>query len=115
MAMLSPERRAQLAAKLASNGVVINDPVTGLTYISRAQDALIRGAARELMVSISELVDPSITQILIGRAASGVEVLIQVRELDPVSQWLLTDAKTLYPNLQLEDSSSWRTLAAGGL
>ncbi|KAF9205022.1 hypothetical protein BGZ49_004568 [Haplosporangium sp. Z 27] len=101
------ERRAELAAELASHGVIINDPIAGLTYISRAQDALIRGASRELMVSISELVDPSITQTLISRAASGINVVIQVRELDSVSRWLLTSARAQYPNLQLEDSSCW--------
>ncbi|KAF9536602.1 hypothetical protein EC957_010320 [Mortierella hygrophila] len=90
------ECRAELATELASNGVVINDP-----------DALIRGASYELMVSVSELVDPSIIQMLIGRAASGVDVVIQVRELDPVSRWLLADARTQYPNLWLEDSSCW--------
>ncbi|KAH8680328.1 hypothetical protein BGZ61DRAFT_282258, partial [Ilyonectria robusta] len=103
----SPERRAELAAELASHGVVINDPVAGLTYISRVQDALIRGAARELMVSLSELVDPVMTEMLLDRVASGVDVTIQVRELDPVSIRLLTDALARYPNLHLEDSSWW--------
>lgn len=103
----SPERRAELAAELASHGVVINDPVAGLTYISRVQDALIRGASRELMVSLSELVDPVMTEMLLDRVASGVDVTIQVRELDPVSIRLLTDALARYPNLHLEDSSWW--------
>ncbi|KAH7176855.1 hypothetical protein EDB81DRAFT_675843 [Dactylonectria macrodidyma] len=103
----SPERRAELAAELASQGVLINDPVAGLTYISRAQDALIRGASCKLMVSISELVDPAMTQMLLDRVASGVDVTIQVRELDPVSIRLLNDACSRYPNLHLEDSSWW--------
>ncbi|KAF7544676.1 hypothetical protein G7Z17_g9762 [Cylindrodendrum hubeiense] len=103
----TPERRAELAAELASCGVVINDPVAGLTYISRVQDALIRGASRELFVSISELVDPVMTQMLLDRVANGVDVTIQVRELDPVSIKLLMDALVLYPNLRLEDSSWW--------
>lgn len=102
------ERRAELASELASLGVVINDPVAGLTYISRAQDALIRGASRQLMVSISELVDPRVTQTLIDRAANGVDVHLQVREVDPTSALLLTDALLKYPqNLRVEDTSWW--------
>ncbi|KAH7118487.1 hypothetical protein EDB81DRAFT_667843 [Dactylonectria macrodidyma] len=103
----SPERRAELAAELARQGVVINDPVAGLTYITRAQDALIRGASCELMVSISELVDPAMTQMLLDRVASGVDVTIQVREFDPVSIRLLNDALSRHSNLHLEDSSWW--------
>lgn len=102
------ERRAELASELASLGVVINDPVAGLTYISRAQDALIRGASRRLMVSISELVDPRVTQTLIERAANGLDVHLQVREVDPASAVLLTDAILQYPeNLRVEDTSWW--------
>ncbi|KAF9964770.1 hypothetical protein BGZ70_005959 [Mortierella alpina] len=51
----SPERRAQLTAELASHGVVINDPISGLTYINRAQDALIRDASRELLITVVSL------------------------------------------------------------
>lgn len=101
------ERRAELASELASLGVVINDPVAGLTYISRAQDALIRGASRELIVSISELVDPTMTQILIDRAAHGVDILLQVREVDPTSLALLAQAILRYSNLRVEDTSWW--------
>lgn len=101
------EHRAELASELASLGVVINDPVAGLTYISRAQDALIRGASRELIVSISELVDPTMTQILIDRAAHGVDILLQVREVDPTSLALLAQAILRYSNLRVEDTSWW--------
>lgn len=52
------ERRAELAAELARLGVIINEPVAGLTYVSRAQDALIRGAHLNLTLSLSELIDP---------------------------------------------------------
>lgn len=101
------ERRAELASELASLGVVINDPVAGLTYISRAQDALIRGASRQLMLNISELVDPVMTQTLIDRAESGVDVNIQVREVDPASALLLADAILRCSNLRVEDTSWW--------
>lgn len=101
------ERRAELASELASLGVVINDPVAGLTYISRAQDALIRGASRELIISISELVDPTMTQTLIDRAAHGVDILLQVREVDPTSVVLLAQAILQYSNLRVEDTSWW--------
>lgn len=103
----SDERRAELAAQLACRGVLINDPVAGLPYISRAQDALIRGASRQLLVSISELVDPAMTQTLIDRAASGIAVAIHVRELDRVSKRALAAAETRYSNLQVECSSWW--------
>lgn len=101
------ERRAELASELASLGVVINDPVAGLTYISRAQDALIRGASRQLMLNISELVDPVMTQTLIDRAESGVDVNIQVREVDPTSALLLAHAILRCSNLRVEDTSWW--------
>ncbi|KAH8429270.1 uncharacterized protein LDX57_006937 [Aspergillus melleus] len=102
------ERRAELASELASLGVVINDPVAGLTYISRAQDALIRGASSQLIVSISELVDPRMTQTLIDRVENGLDVHIQVREVDPTSALLLADAILQYPaNLRVEDTSWW--------
>ncbi|PLB53270.1 hypothetical protein P170DRAFT_349816 [Aspergillus steynii IBT 23096] len=101
------ERRAELAAELAKLGVVVNDPVTGLTYISRAQDALIRGATHQLIVSLSELVDPAMTQALIDRAAGGVQVIIQVRELDPVSAMSLAGAMLRGSNLVVENSSWW--------
>ncbi|KAJ5081236.1 hypothetical protein N7456_013474 [Penicillium angulare] len=103
----SDERRAELASDLANLGVVINDPVAGLTYISRAQDALIRGATRHLMLNISELVDPAMTQVLIDRAKSGIDVTIQVREVDPTSALLLADAIIRYSNLRVEDTSWW--------
>ena len=101
------ERRAELAAELASIGVVVNDPVAGLAYISRAQDALIRGARHSLLINMSELIDPAVTQAVIEQAASGVDVTIQVRELDLLSARLLASATTRYPNLRIEDSSWW--------
>lgn len=100
-------RRAELAANLAALGVVINEPVVGLAYISRAQDALIRGAYWNLTLSLSELVDPTMTKLIIHRASSGVDVMIQVRELDAISARLLAVAMSRYPNLRLEDSSWW--------
>lgn len=101
-------RRAQLAAELADLGVIINEPVAGLAYISRAQDALIRGAHWNLTISLSELIDPAVTRLIICRASSGVNVMIQVRELDAVSAQLLALAMSRYPNLRLDDSSWWQ-------
>ncbi|RFU82158.1 long-chain-fatty-acid-- ligase [Trichoderma arundinaceum] len=101
------QRRAELTAELASLGVVVNDPVAGLTFVSRAQDALIRGASRELIVNMSELVDPAVTNILVNRAMEGVDVTIQVRELDHVSACLLAIGMAKHPNLRIEDTSWW--------
>jgi hypothetical protein len=103
----TPARRQELAQELARHGVVINDPVAGLPYISRAQDALIRGATGELTVSMSEIKDPALAQLIIDRAAAGADVVVQVRELDPVSARLFTDAAKQYPNLRFEDTSWW--------
>jgi len=104
----TPDRRQELARELAQHGVVINDPVAGLPYISRAHDALIRGATSDLLISLSELVDPDITRRLIERADSGVNVVIQVRELDPESQRLLQDAIARGANLHYEDANTWQ-------
>ena len=106
---VTPANRAELAAELAVLGVVINDPVLGLTYVSRAQDALIRRARHNLLISMSELVDPEITKLIIQRAtsASKVNISIQVRELDPISARLLATFLPHIPNLRVEDSSGW--------
>ncbi|KAF4338988.1 long-chain-fatty-acid ligase [Fusarium beomiforme] len=105
---VSNERRAHLGSQLASLGVIINDPVASLTYISRAQHTLLRGARRDLLVSVSELVDPKITKLLVRRAANGVTVTIQVREIDDVSSRILTQAMRRYGRrLSVEDVSWW--------
>jgi phosphatidylserine/phosphatidylglycerophosphate/cardiolipin synthase-like enzyme len=105
---VSNERRAHLGSQLASFGVIINDPIASLTYISRAQHTLLRGARRDLLVSVSELVDPKITKLLVRRAANGVTVTIQVREIDPVSSRILTQATRRYgKRLSVEDVSWW--------
>jgi hypothetical protein len=102
------ERRAHLGSQLASLGVIINDPVASLTYISRAQHTLLRGARRDLLVSVSELVDPQITKLLVRRVANGVTVTIQVREIDAVSSRLLAQATRRYGmRLSVEDVSWW--------
>ncbi|KAM0235129.1 hypothetical protein ACHAPO_005924 [Fusarium lateritium] len=104
----SDERRAQLAARLAGLGVIINDPIASLTYISRAQQTLLRGARQDLLVSVSELVDPKITKLLVRRAANGVVVTIQVREIDKVSATILTQAMRRYEKrITVEDVSCW--------
>ncbi|KAM0547207.1 hypothetical protein ACHAPJ_010467 [Fusarium lateritium] len=105
---VSNERRAHLASRLASLGVIINDPFASLTYISRAQHTLLRGARRDLLVSVSELVDPKITKLLVRRAANGVTVTIQVREIDAVSDRILTQAMRRYgKRLSVENVSCW--------
>ncbi|KAI3580262.1 hypothetical protein IWW34DRAFT_804884 [Fusarium oxysporum f. sp. albedinis] len=105
---VSNERRAHLGSQLASLGVIINDPIASLTYISRAQHTLLRGARRDLLVSVSELVDPKITKLLVRRAANGVTVTIQVREIDAVSSRILTQATRRYgKRLSVEDVSWW--------
>ncbi|KAF4966910.1 hypothetical protein FSARC_5474 [Fusarium sarcochroum] len=105
---VSNERRAHLASRLASLGVIINDPVASLTYISRAQHTLLRGARRDLLVSVSELVDPKIAKLLVRRAANGVTVTIQVREIDAVSTRVLTQAMRRYgKRLSVENVSCW--------
>ncbi|CAJ0554820.1 Ff.00g133330.m01.CDS01 [Fusarium sp. VM40] len=102
------ERRAHLAAKLANLGVIINDPIASLTYISRAQHTLLRGARRDLLVSVSELVDPKITKLLVRRAANGVTVTIQVREIDALSSKILAQAMRRYgKRISVEDVSWW--------
>lgn len=101
------ELRAALASELAKLGVVINDPVASLPWITRAQDALIRGAQHSLILNISELVDPTMAQLLIDRAASGVDVILQVRQVDPKSALLLADGKMRCSNLLVEDTSWW--------
>ncbi|KAM0394761.1 hypothetical protein ACHAPZ_009499 [Fusarium culmorum] len=104
----SDEHRAKLAARLASLGVLINDPIASLTYISRAQHTLLRGARHDLLVSVSELVDPKITKLLVRRAANGVAVTIQVREIDDVSSKILTQAIRRYgKRISVEDVSCW--------
>ncbi|RGP79566.1 long-chain-fatty-acid ligase [Fusarium longipes] len=104
----SDERRARLTARLASLGVVINDPIASLTYISRAQHTLLRGARRDLLVSVSELVDPKIAKLLVRRVANGVTVTIQVREIDHVSSRILAQAMRRYgKRISVEDVSSW--------
>ncbi|KAM0367574.1 hypothetical protein ACHAPK_007472 [Fusarium culmorum] len=104
----SDEHRAKLAARLASLGVLINDPIASLTYISRAQHTLLRGARHDLLVSVSELVDPKITKLLVRRAANGVAVTIQVREIDDVSSKILTQAIRRYgKRISVEDTETW--------
>ncbi|KAF6513474.1 hypothetical protein HZS61_006799 [Fusarium oxysporum f. sp. conglutinans] len=104
---VSNERRAHLGSQLASLGVIINDPIASLTYISRAQHTLLRGARRDLLVSVSELVDPKITKLLVRRAANGVTVTIQVREIDAVSSRILTQATRRYGKRLLVEDVSW--------
>lgn len=101
-------RRQQLAADAAREGVLINDPEARLPYIARAQDGLIRGAERELTVSVSELRNPDTTRAIIERAEAGVNVQVQFREMDPESRQLLADAEQRLPNLKVEDVSAWQ-------
>jgi hypothetical protein len=104
----SDERRARLAARLASLGVIINDPIASLTYISRAQHTLLRGARHDLLVSVSELVDPEITKLLVRRAANGVTVSTQVREIDECSSRILDQAMRRYgERIFVEDVICW--------
>jgi hypothetical protein len=101
-------RRQQLAADAAREGVLINDPEARLPYIARAQDGLIRGADRELTVSVSELRNPETTRAIIERAEAGVNVQVQFREMDPESRQLLAEAQQRLPNLKVEDVSAWQ-------
>lgn len=102
------DRRQQLAADAAREGVLVNDPEARLPYIARAQDGLIRGAERELTVSVSELRNPETTRAIIERAEAGVNVQVQFREMDPESRRLLADAQQRLPNLAIEDVSAWQ-------
>jgi hypothetical protein len=104
----SVARRQELAAAAAREGVLINDPEARLPYIARAQDGLIRGAERELTVSVSELRNPETTRAIIERAEAGVNVQVQFREMDPESRQLLADAQQRLPNLKVEDVSAWQ-------
>lgn len=101
-------RRQELAADAAREGVLINDPEARLPYIARAQDGLIRGAERELTVSVSELRNPETTRAIIERAEAGVNVQVQFREMDPESRRLLAEAQQRLPNLKVEDASAWQ-------
>ncbi len=104
----SVARRQELTANAAREGVLINDPEARLPYIARAQDGLIRGAERELTVSVSELRNPETTRAIIERAEAGVNVQVQFREMDPESRQLLADAQQRLPNLRVEDASAWQ-------
>jgi len=104
----SVDRRQQLAADAAREGVLINDPEARLPYIARAQDGLIRGAERELTVSVSELRNPETTRAIIERAEAGVNVQVQFREMDAESRQLFADAQQRLPNLRVEDVSAWQ-------
>ncbi len=104
----SVARRQELTANAAREGVLINDPEARLPYIARAQDGLIRGAERELTVSVSELRNPETTRAIIERAEAGVNVQVQFREMDPESRQLLADAQQRLPNLKVEDASAWQ-------
>lgn len=104
----SVARRQELAANAAREGVLINDPEARLPYIARAQDGLIRGAERELTVSVSELRNPETTRAIIERAEAGVNVQVQFREMDPESRQLLAEAQQRLPNLKVEDVSAWQ-------
>jgi hypothetical protein len=103
----SDARRQELASTLAGNGVLVNDPVVGTPYIARAQDGLIRGAERELFLSVSELRNTDTTTAIIERARSGVDVEVQYREIDERSRSLLEQAQAQYPNLKVQDVSQW--------
>ncbi|MEO1574452.1 MAG: hypothetical protein AAFU65_05775, partial [Pseudomonadota bacterium] len=100
------ERQA-MAADLASQGVLVNDPVAGVAYISRAQDALITGANETLLVSVSELTNPDTALSIADAAARGVDVTVQYRDIDPVSANILKQAQEDFGNLKLEDVSDW--------
>lgn len=102
------DRRQQLAADAAREGVLVNDPEARLPYIARAQDGLIRGAERELTVSVSELRNPDTTRAIIERAEAGVNVQVQFREMDPESRRLFAEAQPRLPNLSVEDVSAWQ-------
>ena len=102
------DRRQQLAADAAREGVLVNDPEARLPYIARAQDGLIRGAERELTVSVSELRNPDTTRAIIERAEAGVNVQVQFREMDPESRRLFAEAQQRLPNLAVEDVSAWQ-------
>ncbi len=104
----SVARRQELTANAAREGVLINDPEARLPYIARAQDGLIRGAERELTVSVSELRNPETTRAIIERAEAGVNVQVQFREMDPESRRLLAEAQQRLPNLKVEDASAWQ-------
>jgi hypothetical protein len=104
----SVARRQELAANAAREGVLINDPEARLPYIARAQDGLIRGAERELVVSVSELRNPDTTRAIIERAEAGVNVQVQFREMDQQSRQLLAEAQQRLPNLKVEDVSAWQ-------
>lgn len=105
----SVARRQELAANAAREGVLINDPEARLPYIARAQDGLIRGAERELTVSVSELRNPDTTRAIIERAEAGVNVQVQFREMDPESRRLLAEAQQRMPDrLRVEDVSAWQ-------
>ncbi|MCE9670505.1 hypothetical protein LY474_22125 [Myxococcus stipitatus] len=101
---------ASLAAKLASKGVVVNDPMIKTPYAARAIDGLITGATRSIRVTVSELQDVATTQKLIEQAKKGLEVTIQHRGLDEKSREALSEAMRENPGLKLkvEDIAAWK-------
>ncbi len=94
----SVERRQELAAELAAQGVLVSDPVAQLPYIARANDALIRGAKNDLYINTSELRDLEVTQKIIDQVANGVEVKILARDFDPRALEMLRAAQAQYPD-----------------
>ena len=56
---------------------------------------------------MSELIDPPTARALVVQAASGVDINVHVRELDPLSARLILDALACHSDLRLEDSSWW--------
>ncbi|QSQ17535.1 hypothetical protein [Myxococcus landrumensis] len=102
------EKLQSLVTGLAKHGVVVNDPMTKSPLVARAMDGLITGAARSLRFLGSELKDEATTHKLIERAKTGVQVLIQYREIDPQSESLLKAAMKDLPNLKQEKVDDWK-------
>jgi len=100
--------RVSSAAENAANGVLINDPQARLPYISRGYDAVIRGAQDNLFVSVSEIRNPETAQLIADRAAQGVRVQVQYREIDAESLAILQRAQQQHPDrMSVENVKHW--------
>lgn len=95
--------RKELAAELAKDGFVLNDPDAGAMHLSHAFSSLLR-AKKSLTLHVKELKDAAVTDQLITRAREGVQVEIFVRranDIDPISRQRLIDARAETPHLPL--------------
>ena len=88
----SDDHQRALLGDLAQEGVFINDPLQRTPMVSRAINDVIDSADNTLSLTINELRDPASAQKLVDQARQGIDVELNVREVDVVSQGILDAA-----------------------